>query len=138
MSNKFDCKNAYYGPEHGTVKCKHGGNCKFQRWCEMEHEWQVTTNAVNCKKRGSDMFEEKDIIEMPIIEEEPKKEEIAEEKKMPKKAPKKTYTGVIVAIQPYGTFVEVTLENNKKQMMVLDKKGKVGETIEVSAKEIGR
>lgn len=136
MSNKFDCKNAYYGPEHGTVKCKHGGNCKFQRWCEMEHEWQVTTNAVNCKKRGSDMFEEKDIIEMPIIEEEPKKEEIAEEKKMPKKAPKRTYTMKITSGSKYGG-VYVVDENNKSYYLA-DREGKVGETIEVSAKEIGR
>lgn len=135
MSNKFNCKNAYYGPEHGTVKCKHGGNCKFQRWCEMEHEWQVTTNAVNCKKRGSDMFEEKDIIEMPIIEEEPKKEEIAEEKKAPKKAPKKNNSVRITRVGLGGVYV---VDDNNNYFYLTGRTGEVGQTIEVSAKEIGR
>lgn len=134
---KSNCKHAYYGPNHGTVQCDLGGVCKFQRWCDMDGEWQVTSNAVNCKKRGSDMFEEKDIIEMPIIEEEPKKEEIAEEKKMPKKAQKpKMYT---VKIWSYSNFGGINvIDEDGKIIYLKDRTGKVGETIEVSAKEIGR
>lgn len=95
----FNCKHAYRN-EYKQVACDIDNKpCKYQRWCEMDGEWQTTNQCIQCEKGKTTMTEElkreKTIFEEKKVEEKPKKKEVQPPKNL----------ATVVEVDGYGTIV---------------------------------
>jgi len=108
----FNCKHAFRN-ECKQVACNIDNKpCKYQRWCEMDGEWQTTNQCITCEKGKGNMTEE-------IKKEAPKKEV-------------KKQIATVVDIDGYGTYVEYELNGDTYRVLLpYDFTHKIGDKVEI-------